>query len=112
MWVICDGRVVAAAEVAATRAAGRHGLLGRDGVEGALVLRRARQVHTIGMRFAIDVAWCDRRGRVLRVETIAPGRVSRIVWRAATVIEATAGAMVRWGVVPGARIEVVGEVAE
>jgi uncharacterized membrane protein (UPF0127 family) len=78
-------------------------------VEGALVLGRVRQVHTIGMRFAIDVAWCDRRGRVLRVETIGPGRVSRIVWRAAMVIEAAAGAMERWGVAPGGHIEVVGE---
>ena len=98
MWLLCDGRVVAAAEIAAGGAARRRGLLGRDGIEGALVLGRVRQVHTIGMRFAIDIMWCDRRGRVVRVETLVPGRVSRIVWRAATVIEATAGAMARWGV--------------
>ena len=35
------------------------GLLGRDGIEGALLLRPARSVHTLGMRFAIDVAFCD-----------------------------------------------------
>jgi uncharacterized membrane protein (UPF0127 family) len=109
VWILCDGRVVASAELASTRAARRRGLLGRNGIEGALVLPGVRQVHTVGMRFAIDVAWIDRRGRVLRVDQLAPRRVTRVVWRAATMIEARAGSMARWGVVRGAHVEVVTE---
>jgi uncharacterized membrane protein (UPF0127 family) len=62
-----------------------------------LVLEPCWQVHTIGMRFPIDVAFCARDGRVLRVATMRPGRVSRPVWRARFVLEADAGAWVRWG---------------
>ena len=85
-------------ELATTRAARRRGLLGRDGIEGALVLRPCRQVHTIGMRFTIDVAFCARDGRVLRVCRMRPGRVSRLVWRGRFVVEAAAGSFEQWGV--------------
>jgi len=93
-------------ELATTRAARRRGLLGRDGIAGALVLRPCRQVHTIGMRFPIDVAFCARDGRVLRVHTMPPGRVSRIVWRARFVVEAAAGSFEQWGVRRGATVVV------
>jgi uncharacterized protein len=93
-------------ELATTRRARRRGLLGRDGIDGALVLRPCRQVHTFGMRFAIDVAFCARDGRVLRVTSMRPGRVSRIVWRARFVVEAAAGSFERWGVRRGSTIVV------
>lgn len=96
-----EPREVAPLEVASDRRARARGLLGRDGVHGALWLAPARSVHTVGMRFAIDVAHLDRRGRVLRVATMAPGRVGRIVWRAHAVVEAEAGALARWGIGPG-----------
>ncbi len=93
-------------EVARTRAARRRGLLGRDGIDGVLVLEPCRQVHTIGMRFPVDVAFCDRSGVVLRVVTLRPGRVSRPVWRARFVLEAEAGALVRWGLRCGDVVQV------
>jgi hypothetical protein len=99
--------VLAAAEVAATRAARRRGLLGRDQVDGALVLRPCRQVHTFRMRMPIDVVWCADDGRVLRVATMAPGRVSRPVFRARFVIEAAAGATDRWRLRVGDPLEVI-----
>ena len=99
--------VLAAAEVAATRAARRRGLLGRDRVDGALVLRPCRQVHTFRMRMPIDVVWCADDGRVLRVATMAPGRVSRPVLRARFVIEAAAGATDRWRLRVGDPLEVI-----
>src|SRR5262245_1309049 len=89
------------AEVARTRAERRRGLLGRDHIDGALVLRPCRQVHTFGMRCPIDVLWCDRRGKVLRMATLAPRRISRLVLRARFVIEAGAGAARSWGVRQG-----------
>lgn len=106
MWLVRDGEVLATAEVAETRRERARGLLGRDGHEGALVLRRCRQVHTAGMRFAIDVAFCDRDGIVLRTVTLRPWRMSRLVWRSALVIEAEVGAFERWGLRPGDRVEV------
>jgi len=81
-------------------------LLGRDGIDGALVLQPCRQVHTIGMRFAIDVAFCTRDGRVLRVVTMRPGRVSRVVLRALFVVEAAAGSFEQWGVRRGSTVVV------
>jgi uncharacterized membrane protein (UPF0127 family) len=93
-------------EVATTRRARRRGLLGRNGIDGALVLQPCRQVHTIGMRFVIDVAFCARDGRVLRVMTMRPGRVSRVVWRARFVVEAAAGSFEQWGVRRGSTVVV------
>ena len=59
-WLVRDGTVLASVEVARSRAARRKGLLGRDGIDGALLLTPARSVHTLGMRFDIDVAFLDR----------------------------------------------------
>jgi uncharacterized membrane protein (UPF0127 family) len=106
-WLVRGGEVLAAAEIASTRAARRRGVLGRDDIEGVLVLRPCRQVHTIGMRFALDVAWCAADGRVLRVATISPFRVSRPVVRARFVIEARSGATARWRLAPGDIVEIV-----
>ena len=104
-WLVRDGEVLAAAEIADDARARRRGLLGRDGFEGAFVLRPCRHVHTIGMRFAIDVAFCDATGTVLRTCTLARWRVSPIVRRAAFVIEAEAGAFERWRLRGGDRVE-------
>ncbi len=105
-WLLSDGRVLAGAETAATRRARRRGLLGRTGFEGALVLRPCRHVHTLGMRFAIDVACCDASGRVLRTFTLEPWRLAPIVRHTAFVIEAEAGAFERWGLKPDAVVEI------
>ena len=98
--------MLATAELARTRRERTRGLLGRDGHPGALVIPKCRQVHTAGMRFTIDVAFCDAEGRVLRTVCLRPWRVSRLVWRSALVIEAEAGAFARWGLRVGDRVEV------
>ncbi|MEV0257454.1 DUF192 domain-containing protein [Streptomyces sp. NPDC050732] len=95
-------------EIADSARARRRGLLGRTGVEGALLLTPASGVHTLRMRFAIDVAYLDREWRVLSVRTMRPGRIGVPRPRARHVIEAAAGAMARWGVRRGARIVVRG----
>jgi uncharacterized membrane protein (UPF0127 family) len=101
-----DDEVLATAEVAATRAARRRGLLGRDEIDGVLVLRPCRQVHTFRMRVPIDVVWCAGDGRVLRITTLVPGRVSRPVLRSRFVIEAAAGATDRWLLQVGDTVEI------
>ncbi|MEU9285314.1 DUF192 domain-containing protein [Streptomyces sp. NPDC048275] len=93
-------------ELAESARARRRGLLGRDGITGALLLGPASSVHTLGMRFTIDVAYLDRKFRVLAVRTMRPGRVGRPRPRARYVLEAEAGAMERWGVRRGVRVTV------
>lgn len=105
-WLVAGDRVVASVEVAGTHRARRRGLLGREGIEGALLLEPARSVHTIGMRFAVDVAYVDGDGTVLAVVTMAPGRIGRPRWRARRVVEAEAGDLERWGIEPGVHLEV------
>ncbi|WP_043265859.1 DUF192 domain-containing protein [Streptomyces sp. CT34] len=96
-------------EVAASHRARTRGLLGRDGVAGALLLTPASGVHTFGMRFAIDVAYLGRDFTVLGVRTMRPGRLGRPRLRARHVLEAEAGAMARWGVRRGVRLRLGAE---
>jgi uncharacterized protein len=107
-WLLRDGEVLASLELAESRQERRRGLLGRDRVDGALLVRPARSVHTLGMRFAIDVAFCDADLRVLRVVRMPRYRVSRLVWRSRAVIEAEAGSFDRWHLRPGDELEVKG----
>jgi uncharacterized membrane protein (UPF0127 family) len=107
-WLVRGEDVLAAAEVAVTRRHRRQGLSGRDELEGVLVLRPCRQVHTFRMRFPIDVAFCDRDGFVLHVASLRPWRLSRPVPRAYFAIEARAGAFDRWKLVVGDIVEVRG----
>jgi uncharacterized membrane protein (UPF0127 family) len=107
-WLLREGEVLAALEVADRRSARRRGLLGRDAFEGALLLRPARWVHTAGMRFAIDVAYCDGDLRVLEAVCMVPGRVGKPRFKARCVIEAEAGAFDRWALRPGDHLEVKG----
>jgi uncharacterized membrane protein (UPF0127 family) len=105
-WLLRDGEVLAALEIASTRSERRRGLLGREEIEGALLLKPARSVHTIGMRFPIDVAFCDRELAVIAVRCMRRYRMSRPRLRASCVIEASAGAFDRWGLRVGDRLEV------
>ncbi|MCZ0209287.1 DUF192 domain-containing protein [Streptomyces achromogenes] len=95
-------------EVAASYRARTRGLLGRDAVDGAMLLSPASGVHTFGMRIPIDVAYLDRRLTVLAVRTMPPGRLGLPRPRARHVLEAAAGAMAAWGVRAGVRVEVEG----
>ncbi|MGH9049940.1 MAG: DUF192 domain-containing protein [Acidimicrobiia bacterium] len=105
-WLVREGDVLAAAEVAESRRARRQGLRRRDRLEGALVLRPCRNVHSVGMRFAIDVAFCDGDGIVLKTCCLRPWRLSPFVPRAAFAIEAPSGAFERWSLRVGDKVEV------
>ena len=101
-----EGEVLATVEVADTRAARRRGLLGRDGVDGGLVLTPARAVHTLGMRFALDVAYLDAAGTVLATRRMRRHRVGAPRWKARSVLEAEAGTFDRWALQPGDVVEI------
>ena len=105
-WLLRDDKVLASLDVADTARLRSRGLLGRDGIDGALLLRPARAVHTVRMRFPIDVAYCDADLVVLRTVHMAPNRIGRPCLKARCVIEAEAGAFERWGVAPGVQLEV------
>src|SRR2546428_10360625 len=103
-WLMRGGEVLAPVEGAKRSRERVRGLLGREGIEGGIVLRPCRQVHTLGMHFPIDVAFCDREGVVLRVSTVAPWRLTRPVWRAGVVVAAAARRLQRTGLHPGGHV--------
>ncbi len=106
-WLVTDdARVLASAEVADARSGRRRGLLGRDHLEGAIVLRPCRWIHTLGMRFDLDVAFLDGEGRVVKTMHVRRHRIGVPVWRASTVIEAEHGAFSRWGLRVGDVLEI------
>lgn len=57
----------------------------------ALHIVRTNSVHTFGMRFALDLVWLGRGGRVVRIDTSVPARRMKTCIRARSVIEAHAG---------------------
>src|SRR3990172_4113917 len=71
----------------------RRGLLGRQALHPceALVLADCRSVHTVGMRFAIDVVLLDRGWRTLRVVRMTPRRILLPRPGARHVVEVAAG---------------------
>lgn len=93
-------------EISASYRARTKGLLGRDSVDGAMLLSPASGVHTFGMRIPIDVAYLDRRLTVIAVRTMRPGRLGLPRLRARHVLEAEAGVMARWGLRAGVRVEI------
>jgi uncharacterized membrane protein (UPF0127 family) len=105
-WLLREGEVLASLELARTRRERMQGLLGRDGIEGALLIEPAKSVHTVGMRFPLDVAFCDADLTVLKVLRMPRHRVSLPVLRAHCVIEAEAGSFGRWELRPGDQLEV------
>ncbi len=105
-WLVRDGEVLASLEIAEDRRSRRHGLLGRDGFDGAMWLTPARSVHTIGMRFDLDIAYLDRELNVLDTVCMRRHRLGRPRMRGRSVIEAEAGAFERWGLQVGHQLEV------
>ena len=74
-------------------------------MDGALLLRPARSVHSFGMRFPIDVAWLDEELIVLRTTRLSRHRMTRAVLRSHSIVEAEAGAFARWGLAVGDQLE-------
>jgi uncharacterized membrane protein (UPF0127 family) len=93
-------------EIAATRGSRRRGLLGRDHLDeaSAMLLAPCTSVHTVGMRFPIDVVFVDRQGYAVKVvRNLRPWRIA-LSFGGRAVIEMAAGSL-RWGqVVPGDRL--------
>ena len=71
----------------------------RDGLGGlpdlppdwGLHIPRCSMIHTIGMRFPLDLVWLDGSGAVVRVDHDVPPRRQRACIRARSVIEVNSG---------------------
>jgi uncharacterized membrane protein (UPF0127 family) len=57
----------------------------------ALHILRTNSVHTFGMRFALDLVWLDRGGRVVRIDRDVRARRVKLCLRARSVVETAAG---------------------
>lgn len=97
------------AQYAATMRERMRGLIGGPLASGAgLVLEPAHQVHTLFMRFPIDVVFCDHDWRVLRVyRSLEPWRLTAWVPGAHYAIELGSGT-VGEDVTSGTRLSVSG----
>jgi hypothetical protein len=104
-WLCREGEVLASVEVADTKATRRQGLIGRDGIEGAMLLLPAFAVHTLAMDFPIDVAYLNSDSEVLAITMMRPFRIGRPRFRAKAVLEAEAGSFERWGLKVGDVLE-------
>ena len=105
-WLVRDAEVLASLEIPTTRKGRAIGLLGRDKLEGALLLRPARSVHSLGMRFDLDIAFLDANYVVIRTLRLHRNRITPPVWRARSVLEAEAGSFGRWELKIGDVVEI------
>ena len=105
-WLVRDGTVLASLEVAETRAGRARGLLGRDRLDGAILLPGTRSVHTFGMRFDLDVALLDSDLVVVKTVRLHRNRIAAPVRGGRAVIEAQAGAFGDWELKIGDQLEV------
>jgi len=106
VWLVSEGRVLAAAQLATSRADLRRGLLGVTSVDEPLVLMPCSWVHTIGMKATIDVAYVASNNIVIQTATMKPWRVGARIPATALIIEAAAGSFERWNLRVGDEVEV------
>jgi uncharacterized membrane protein (UPF0127 family) len=87
------------------------GLLGTAAIadgEGLWIVP-CRSVHTLGMRYPIDVAFLDARGVVVGIlERLPPNRVGSLVRDARGALELPAGTLAATGTSAGDRLEFEG----
>jgi uncharacterized protein len=86
------------------------GLLGRNELpEGnGLWIDHCNSIHTFFMRFPIDAVFVSKEGEVLRVyRNLKPFRLTRLVFKASSVLELPAGTLTGCPVEPGDRLEVL-----
>ena len=72
------------------------GLLGREnlGAGEAMLIRPCKGIHTMLMRFSIDAAFLDRKNVVVAVrKNLPPNRMTRLYFKAASVLELPEGTL-------------------
>ena len=113
-WVLRNARhegvVAQHVETAFDRDSRNRGLLGRSSLsDSALILAPCGSIHTFFMRFAIDVAFVDRSGHVLRARrALGPWRLLA-AFRAFAVVELASGTLDRSDTQRGDRLYLAAE---
>lgn len=104
-WLLRDDHVLAAIEEAGRRCPAT--------LQGAVVLRGPRMIHTLSRPVGLDVAWCvqvpdaDKEWlEVRRLSCLGPRRVARPRLSGDPVVVATQGAFERWRLTVGDRLEI------
>jgi uncharacterized membrane protein (UPF0127 family) len=101
--------VASEVELAVDSQSRRRGLLGRAKLDdgAALIIAPCSAIHTFSMRFAIDVVFVARDGRVLKTySAVGPGRIAFSIG-AFAVIELPAAALTRSKAKPGDIVQLV-----
>jgi len=104
-WVLRDGEVLAAADLADSFFDRTRGLLGKPDYDGAMILPRTRSIHSFGVRFPVDVAFLDKEMHVVAMVRVKRWRVTMPRFRASQALEAKAGSFDRWGLHLGDQLE-------
>ena len=95
--------------IACSLVARMKGLLGRQGLESgeSLWIKPCNSIHTIGMRFPVDVAFLDKKNTIVKVKNKLPSnRITGIYFRASSVLEFPAGTLQETNTQVGDRIEI------
>ena len=85
------------------------GLLGQRGLEPGtgLLIFPSQAIHTVAMRFAIDIIFVDRSWRVVRLRpAMVPYRLTGICWRARCVLELPVGVIAQSSTCVGDQLSV------
>jgi hypothetical protein len=95
------------ADIADTSAKRRTGLLKHSGLESGegLWIAPCEAVHTIGMKFPIDVLFLDRKKKVLKVRKSMPRWRMAVSLFAHSVLELPSGQAAQTGTVAGDQLE-------
>ncbi len=102
---VLGGRITVA-ETSRTRMVG---LLGKRGLEPGtgLLIFPSQAIHTVAMRFPIDVVFIDRRWRVVHVRSaMVPFRMTGIHWKARCVLELPSGQIAQTSTAVGDQLSV------
>lgn len=101
------GRVLAEHLIAAFDSTTRRkGLLARDTFPrgSAMIIAPTNAIHTFFMKFAIDVLFVAKDGRIVKLRRALPPWRIAAAWRAQSVIELAGGVLEEAGVEPGDRL--------
>lgn len=105
-WVLREGQVLAAADIADGLLERTRGLAGKSNYEGALVIIPPAPIHTLGASFPLDIAFLDRHLRVVDAVHLSRWRIARPRRRCRAALQAPAGSFDRWGIRVGDTLEI------
>jgi len=97
-------------KVAETSLSRLVGLLGRRSLDAGtgLLIIPSQAIHTVAMRFAIDVVFVDRNWRVIHLRpAMVPYRMTGIHWKAQCVLELPPGVIAQTSTVVGDQLSVM-----